>query len=165
MNLDHRTSSAERHAHRLRDGILWAVLLLVLAVSVTLEFPGLRGALEQVTNAAPGWLLLAAVLELASCLCYVAIVRLVLPDSPPRQVRWLAWAEMAFAVLVPIGGSGGLAVGGLGDACLGHRMDADREPLRGALSPAQNDAGAKSGRIRSAFRRFVGQTPAGTISL
>jgi uncharacterized membrane protein YbhN (UPF0104 family) len=65
----------------------------------------------MVTDAAPGWLLLAVLLELASCLGYVAIVRLVLPRGPARQVRWLAWAEMAFGVLVPIGGAGGLAVG------------------------------------------------------
>jgi uncharacterized membrane protein YbhN (UPF0104 family) len=111
MNSDHPTSEAERHARQLRNGILSAAALLVLLLSVALALPNLRGVLEMVTDPAPGWLLLAVLLELASCLGYVAIVRLVLPRGPARQVRWLAWAEMAFGVLVPIGGAGGLAVG------------------------------------------------------
>jgi hypothetical protein len=111
MNLEHHTNDAERHAHRLRNGILSAAVLLVLAVSAALALPGLRGAFEPIAGPAPGWLVLAVLLELGSCLCYVAIVRLVLPDGPFRQVRWLAWAEMAFGELLPVGGAGGLAVG------------------------------------------------------
>ena len=41
----------------------------------------------------------------------MATVRLVLSQGPPREVRRLAWAEMAFGAVVPIGGAGGLAVG------------------------------------------------------
>jgi uncharacterized membrane protein YbhN (UPF0104 family) len=54
---------------------------------------------------------LAVGLEVLSCLGYVAVVRLVLPRGPVRQIRWLAWAEMAFGAVVPVGGAGGLAVG------------------------------------------------------
>lgn len=102
---------AEREAHRLRNGVLSAVALIALAISVGLAVPGLRGVLGQVTDASAGWLLLAVVLELGSCLGYVAMVRLVLSHGPAPQVRWLAWAEMAFGVLLPLGGAGGLAVG------------------------------------------------------
>jgi uncharacterized membrane protein YbhN (UPF0104 family) len=50
-------------------------------------------------------------LEFASCLGYVAVVRLVLRRGPADVVRRLAWAEMAFGAVVPVGGAGGLAVG------------------------------------------------------
>jgi uncharacterized membrane protein YbhN (UPF0104 family) len=42
---------------------------------------------------------------------YVATIRLVLPRGPAREVRRLAWAEMAFGAVVPAGGAGSLAVG------------------------------------------------------
>jgi uncharacterized membrane protein YbhN (UPF0104 family) len=55
--------------------------------------------------------MLAVALELVSCLGYVIIVRLVLWRGPAREIRRLAWAEMAFGAVVPVGGAGGLAVG------------------------------------------------------
>jgi uncharacterized membrane protein YbhN (UPF0104 family) len=110
MNPNQHTSEAERQAHRLRNGILSASALLALLLSIAPEVPNLRGVLGTVAGAAPGWLLLAVLLELASCLGYVAILRLVLPEGPARHVRWLAWAEMAFGAAVPLGGAGGLAV-------------------------------------------------------
>src|SRR5205823_1985872 len=58
-----------------------------------------------------GWVALAVALEFASCIGYVIIVRLVLARGPAREVRRLAWAEMAFGAVVPVGGAGGLAVG------------------------------------------------------
>ena len=106
-----QTSSPERDAHRLRNGIIWTVALLALLLAVGLAVPDLRDVLTRVAHAAPGWLALAVALELASCLGYVATVRLVLRRGPKRDVRWLAWAEMAFGAVVPVGGAGGLAVG------------------------------------------------------
>ena len=106
-----QTSSPERDAHRLRNGIIWSAALLVLLLAIGLAVPDLRGVLKRVAHAEPAWLLLAAALELASCLGYVATVRLVLRRGPKRDVRWLAWAEMAFGAVVPVGGAGGLAVG------------------------------------------------------
>jgi uncharacterized membrane protein YbhN (UPF0104 family) len=76
-----------------------------------LAVPNLRGVLDRASEASPGWLILGVALELASCLGYVAVVRLVLSRGPARQVRHLAWAEMAFGAVVPLGGAGGLAVG------------------------------------------------------
>lgn len=89
-NPNQQTSEAERQAHRLRNGILSASALLALLLSIAPEVPNLRGVLGTVTGAAPGWLLLAVLFELASCLGYVAILGLVLREGPARQVRWLA---------------------------------------------------------------------------
>jgi uncharacterized membrane protein YbhN (UPF0104 family) len=105
------TSSPERDAHRLRSGIVWTVALLALLLAIGLAVPDLRDVLARAARAAPGWLVLAVALELASCLGYVATVRLVLRRAPRREARWLAWAEMAFGAVVPVGGAGGLAVG------------------------------------------------------
>jgi uncharacterized membrane protein YbhN (UPF0104 family) len=105
------SSSPERDAHRLRNGIVWTVALLVLLLAIGLAVPDLRDVLARAASAAPGWLVLAVALELASCLGYVATVRLVLNRAPRREARWLAWAEMAFGAVVPVGGAGGLAVG------------------------------------------------------
>jgi uncharacterized membrane protein YbhN (UPF0104 family) len=105
------TNSLESDTHRLRTGIIWTVVLLGLALAVGLAVPDLRGVLDRATNANLGWLGLAVALEIASCLGYVVVVRLVLRRGPARELRWLAWAEMAFGAVVPVGGAGGLAVG------------------------------------------------------
>src|SRR2546423_1042329 len=103
--------SIERDAHRLRNGIIWAAALLLLLLAVGLAVPDLRSVLHRAAKAAPGWLIAGVALELVSCLGYVATVRLVLRRGPRREVRALAWAEMAFGAVVPVGGAGGLAVG------------------------------------------------------
>lgn len=108
---DRSAGSPEGDAHRLRTGIAWTVGLVLLLLAVGLAVPGLREVLERVAHASSGWLVLAVALELASCLGYVATVRLVLRRGPAPMVRRLAWAEMAFGAVVPAGGAGGLAVG------------------------------------------------------
>ena len=105
------TSSVERDAHRLRNGLISTAGLLVLALAIGLAVPDLREVLDRVANAAGGWLVLGVGLEVASCLGYVATVRLVLRRGPAANIRWLAWAEQAFGAVVPLGGAGGLAVG------------------------------------------------------
>jgi uncharacterized membrane protein YbhN (UPF0104 family) len=87
------------------------VALLLLLLGIGLAVPDLRHVLDRASHAGVGWLVLAVGLELASCLGYVATMRLILPRGPAREVRRLAWAEMAFGAVVPAGGAGSLAVG------------------------------------------------------
>jgi len=101
----------EREAHRLRNGVIWVLALGLLLLSIGLAVPDLRNVLSRASDASAGWLLLGVGLELASCLGYVAVVRLVLHRGPAREVRRLAWAEQAFGAVVGAGGAGGLAVG------------------------------------------------------
>jgi uncharacterized membrane protein YbhN (UPF0104 family) len=108
---DERSSSAEGDAHRLRNGVIWTVALGVMLLAIGLAVPGLRDVLARVAHAHAGWLVLAVALEIASCLGYVAVVRLVIRNARARDVRRLAWAEQAFGAVVPVGGAGGLAVG------------------------------------------------------
>jgi len=105
------TSSADRDAHRLRNGLIWTGALALLLLAIGLAIPDLREVLDRVAGAAPGWFVLGIALEIVSCLGYVVTVRLVLPRGPAREIRRLAWAEMAFGAVVPVGGAGGLAVG------------------------------------------------------
>jgi uncharacterized membrane protein YbhN (UPF0104 family) len=105
------TATPERDAHRLRNGLISTLGLGVLLLAIGLAVPDLRSVLDRVARAHAGWIVLAAGLEVLSCLGYVAVVRLVLNRGPAREVRRLAWAEMAFGAVVPVGGAGGLAVG------------------------------------------------------
>src|SRR5207248_5105880 len=93
------------------NGLISTAVLALLLLAIGLAVPDLRAVLDRVAGAHAGWLILAVALELCSCLGYVATVRLVLRRGPAREVRWLAWAEMAFGAVVPVGGAGGLAVG------------------------------------------------------
>jgi uncharacterized membrane protein YbhN (UPF0104 family) len=105
------SSSAAHDAHRLRNGLIWTAALLLLLLGIGLAVPDLRSVIDRATSANLWWLGLGVALELLSCLGYVAIVRLVLYRGPKRELRRLAWAEMAFGAVVPVGGAGGLAVG------------------------------------------------------
>ena len=105
------TDGAERDAHRLRRGIAWTAALAGLLTGIALAVPDLREVLDRAAEAGTGWIVLAVTLEIASCLGYVATVRLVLNRGPAREIRRLAWAEMAFGAVVPLGGAGSLAVG------------------------------------------------------
>jgi uncharacterized membrane protein YbhN (UPF0104 family) len=95
----------------LRNGLVWTAVLALLLLGIGLAVPDLRGVLDRASEANLGWLGLAVALEVASCLGYVGTVRLVLSRGPAKLVRRLAWAEMAFGAVVPVGGAGGLAVG------------------------------------------------------
>jgi uncharacterized membrane protein YbhN (UPF0104 family) len=105
------TSTAAGDAHRLRNGLIWTGVLAGLLLAIGLAVPDLRGILHRAVHANAIWLALAIALEVASCVGYVVVVRLVLRRAPARETRWLAWAEMAFGAVVPVGGAGGLAVG------------------------------------------------------
>jgi uncharacterized membrane protein YbhN (UPF0104 family) len=91
--------------------LVWTAVLAVLLLGIGLAVPDLREVLDRASNAKLEWLGLAVALELASCLGYIGTVRLVLARGPQKLVRRLAWAEMAFGAVVPVGGAGGLAVG------------------------------------------------------
>src|ERR1700685_3530801 len=105
------TSSADHDAHRLRNGVMWTVVLLLMLLGIGLAVPDLRDVIKRAAHANLLYIALGVGLEIVSCLGYVAVVRLVLHRGPPKEVRQLAWAETAFGAVVPVGGAGGLAVG------------------------------------------------------
>jgi uncharacterized membrane protein YbhN (UPF0104 family) len=100
------------HQRRLRNGIAFAAVLSVLMGALILAVPGLRTVAHRLAHASPGWIALGVALELASCVGYVVAFALVFPAPPGRVAARIAWAEMGFGAVVPIGGAGGFALGG-----------------------------------------------------
>ncbi len=95
-----------------RARLLTVGLLAVAVISLLLAVPGLSDVASEIGHVGAGWLLLACVLELASCTSFVVIFRRFFAGVPASQARELAWTEMGSGALLPGGGVGSLAVGG-----------------------------------------------------
>jgi uncharacterized membrane protein YbhN (UPF0104 family) len=90
--------------------VLGAIVLVVVAAIVLV--PGLGSLRDRFAGARPGWLVLAAVLQLGSCASYVLVFRAVFC----RHMSWrtsieIGFAELAANSVVSVGGAGGLALG------------------------------------------------------
>src|SRR5207253_9179812 len=86
--------------------------LLLAGAAAILAVPDLRSAAHRASSVQPGWLIGAAVLELASCVSFLVIFRRFFDEVPRREARRLAWIEMGSGALLPGGGVGALAAGG-----------------------------------------------------
>ena len=103
---------AAEPARSLRRGIVSVGVLAVLVGGLALAVPGLGDAIEQIKHVDGAWIALAAVLELGSCLGYVLAFQHVFAHAPRRLAADIALSELAFGAVVPIGGAGGIALGG-----------------------------------------------------
>jgi uncharacterized membrane protein YbhN (UPF0104 family) len=97
---------------RLRRSLLVLAAFVLIVVAVVLLVPGLGSLRERFSGGRPGWLVLAAVLEVGSCASYVMIFRAVFC----RRMSWrtsteIGLAELAANALLSVGGAGGLALG------------------------------------------------------
>jgi uncharacterized membrane protein YbhN (UPF0104 family) len=101
----------DRRRLALRFALVAAVLgSIVFAVS---SLPGLGDVRERLATASPGWLALALVLEVASCLSFVVAFRGIFCRRMPWRLSYeLGIAMQGTNVLLPSGGAGGLAVAG-----------------------------------------------------
>jgi uncharacterized membrane protein YbhN (UPF0104 family) len=90
-----------------------AVLVVLGAVVVALlaAVPSLGAVTRQLDHAQTGWILVAVVAELASCLAFVSFFQGIFWRGPRKVAARLAWTEMAAGALLPAGGTGGLGVG------------------------------------------------------
>ncbi|HWE34508.1 MAG TPA: YbhN family protein [Solirubrobacteraceae bacterium] len=102
------TAKATRN---LRNGLISVVLLLALVVGLLLAVPGLHGVGHAITHMGTGWLIVAVLLEVGSCLGYVLAFLQVFDRAPLRLGARIALAEQAFGAAVAIGGAGSAAVG------------------------------------------------------
>jgi len=103
--------SAQSGALRCRLIVLGALLLA--GATALLAVPDLRAAAHRAASISPGWLIGAVALELASCLSFIAIFRRFFAELPAPEARRLAWIEMGSGALLPGGGLGSLAAGGV----------------------------------------------------
>ncbi len=102
---------ASKARRSLRNGFITLVLGLALAVGLLLAVPGLKGVATTVSNMKLQWVVVAVLLEVASCACYVLAFLQVFDRAPVRLGARVALTEEAFGAAVSLGGAGGLAVG------------------------------------------------------
>jgi uncharacterized membrane protein YbhN (UPF0104 family) len=110
--VDETPLSSQRKHPWVSRRVATLALMVVLAVALLAEVPGLRGVVHEIGHMAPGWLLGAVALELASATSFVVLFRLFFDRLPARDARALAWTEQGSGALLPGGGAGGLAIGG-----------------------------------------------------
>ena len=85
-----------------------AALLVVLVAALLLTVQ----SFDRFADMRPGWVVAAVLLELLSCLAFVAVFRLFFDAVAPAIARRIAWTEMASGALLPGGGVTSLAAGG-----------------------------------------------------
>ena len=134
------------------------VLLSAAIGSLLLAVPPLRGVAAQIARLSPAWVLIAVVLELASCLGFVVIFRLFFDGVPAGTARELAWTEQGSGALLPGGGVGALAIGGwlLRRAGMSTRSIVDRSSALFFLTSAVNVAALVGGGAWLAVNGGVG---------
>ncbi|CAA9464881.1 MAG: hypothetical protein AVDCRST_MAG38-720 [uncultured Solirubrobacteraceae bacterium] len=99
-------------SRHLRHRLMAAGVAVALAGAAVAAVPGLAGVRERFAAASPGWLAAALVLELGSCLAFVAVFRGVFaPRLAWGQSYHLGMAAQGTNVLLPSGGASGLALG------------------------------------------------------
>jgi uncharacterized membrane protein YbhN (UPF0104 family) len=102
----------EFSASRLRRSVLLLGAIVILVAAAIVLVPGLGSLRDRFAGARPGWLALAAVLQLGSCASYVLVFRAVFC----RRMSWrtsteIGLSELAANSVFSIGGAGGLALG------------------------------------------------------
>src|SRR3954453_19155494 len=97
---------------RLRRSLLTLGVIVLAVVGVIVLVPGLASLRERFAGAQPGWLVLAAALQIGSCAGYVFVFRGVFC----RRMSWrtsteIGLSELAANSVLSVGGAGGLALG------------------------------------------------------
>ena len=99
------SSSVRKHAL-----VILAIAAVVVAVIVLV--PGLGDLRESFADAKPEWLVVAGLLQLGSCLSYVAVFRAVFCRRMQMRTSYeIGMSELAANALLSVGGAGGLALG------------------------------------------------------
>lgn len=110
VSIDDMPSGLETHVLR-RRLLQLAALLALVGLAITLV-PGLADVREGLAGATPGWLVLAAALEVLSCLAYVAAFRAAFCARMTWRMSYrLGMSSLGAASVLPVGGVGGLALG------------------------------------------------------
>jgi uncharacterized membrane protein YbhN (UPF0104 family) len=108
-----RVKSAVKPNSQITRRVACVVLLSAAMGSLLLAVPGLQGVARHIAHLNGRWVVVALALELGSCIGFVVIFRLFFDELPAGAARELAWTEEASGALLPGGGLGALAIGGL----------------------------------------------------
>lgn len=113
MAMKDNPAAAVRPGNQITRRVAGVALLSAAMASLLLAVPGLRGVARQIAHLHAGWVVVALAFELGSCIGFVVIFRLFFDELPAAAARELAWTEEASGALLPGGGVGALAIGGL----------------------------------------------------
>jgi uncharacterized membrane protein YbhN (UPF0104 family) len=102
---------AAQAGRNLRNGLITLVVLIAILVILGLAVPGLHGVAKVVTSMPLGWVLLAVLFEILSCVSYIVAFLQVFERAPIRWGARVALTELAFGTAVSLGGAGSLAIG------------------------------------------------------
>ena len=102
----------EFKAAKLAKRTLQVIALLAVGGLVLLFAPGLGEVRALLTDARPGWVVLAVAFEAMSCVSYVLMFRPIFCQNMPWRTSWeIGLSELAAGSIVPASGAGGLALG------------------------------------------------------
>jgi uncharacterized membrane protein YbhN (UPF0104 family) len=104
--------TADLRPRRVLERALLLATLAALAVAAVVWLPALDPVRDRFADTRPAWVVAAAAFQLASALCFVVAFR----AAFERRIGWraafdLAAVEQGANILLPTGGSGGLAIG------------------------------------------------------
>jgi uncharacterized membrane protein YbhN (UPF0104 family) len=89
-------------------------LVVLVVVLVIATVPGLGSLRSRFVRAQPGWIIAACILQVGSVLCFALAFQRAFADRlAPQSSASLALTAQGVNVLVPAGGTGGLAVAGV----------------------------------------------------
>jgi uncharacterized membrane protein YbhN (UPF0104 family) len=106
-----RAILSEEPSRSLWHGLISLAILIAMVAGLLLAVPGLHGVADAVGEMSGGWLALAVVLEILSCVGYVIAFLQVFDRAPIRFGARVALSELAFGAAVSLGGAGSVAVG------------------------------------------------------
>jgi uncharacterized membrane protein YbhN (UPF0104 family) len=98
-------------ARTLRNSIISLAVFFGLVVALLFAVPGLRSAIESISDANAGWVAAAIGLEILSCAGYVVLFALVFGELAGRLTARLSLAELAVNSVVSVSGLAGIALG------------------------------------------------------
>jgi len=102
----------ELSTRHLRRGLLQLAGVGAVVVALVLIGPGLGSLRDRLSDASPGWLVAAGVLELLSALSYIVVFRAVFCAKMSWRLSYqIGMSEQGANSLLPAGGAGGLALG------------------------------------------------------
>lgn len=107
----HPEVDLEEPTRSLGRGLISLAILVAIVAGLLVAVPGLHGVAERVGNMNAGWLALAVLLEILSCVGYVIVFLQVFDRAPIRFGARVALSELAFGAAVSLGGAGSVAVG------------------------------------------------------
>jgi uncharacterized membrane protein YbhN (UPF0104 family) len=118
-------------SRRLLGGVVLLAVFCVLVAGLLLAVPGLRSAADRISDAKPGWIAVAVLLELLSCAGYVVLFRLVFRPLERGLSARLSLAELAVNSVVSLSGVAGIALGAF--VLRGRGFSAERIARRSVL--------------------------------